>query len=76
VYTAVPLDYDKYLGYAGLKLEITAGAKEGEKKHIIKRVEGASELSQRILDSWLDGQSRGFQKSEAPKALRISHSKQ
>ena len=54
VYTAVPLDYDRYLGYAGLKLEVTAGAKEGEKKHVIKRVEGASELSQRILDSWLD----------------------
>ena len=56
VYTATPLDYEKYLGYAGLKMEVTDGTKPGEKKYTINRVEGASELAKKILGGWLTGQ--------------------
>lgn len=52
VYTATPLDYDKYLGYAGLKLEASPNG-DNKQKFAIKRVQEPSELSRQILESWM-----------------------
>lgn len=53
VYTTVPLDYEKYLGYAGLKLDTLPGAKENDRKFVISRVQNPSGLSNEILESWM-----------------------
>ncbi len=53
VYTAKPIDYDKYLGYAGLKLELPAKEDEDAKAKIAA-VQNPDELQQKIFQSWLE----------------------
>jgi len=52
VYTSEPIDYDKYLGYAGLKLEIKE--REGNRRsYTIKLQEEFDGRQLRLLNSWL-----------------------
>jgi len=56
VYTTKELDYTKYLGYAGLKVDVqTAGSNEkGSKRQFkLSKIENPNELQKTILKSWL-----------------------
>lgn len=55
VYTTKPLDYDTYLGYAGLEMEKVPMTENGETriKVTIKRKANPNALQQSILTSWL-----------------------
>ncbi len=52
VYTTEPIDYDKYLGYAGLKLEVKEEA-SGRRSYAIKMQEELNGQQLRLLTSWL-----------------------
>lgn len=56
VYTTKELNYEKYLGYAGLKLQeepTTDTAQPSKKKFRIVRIENLSSLQTEILNAWL-----------------------
>lgn len=55
VYTTKTLDYDKYLGYAGLKLgSTTIQTDKGEKKqYSLERMDSVTPLQMEILQGWL-----------------------
>ena len=53
VYTTKELDYNMYLTYAGLKMDVQTGAENGKKKFSIKRIVQPDELQTAILQSWL-----------------------
>jgi predicted metalloprotease with PDZ domain len=53
VYTTKEIDYNTYLGYAGLKLESNDNGKA--KKFAIRRFDKMDELQAAILKSWLGG---------------------
>jgi predicted metalloprotease with PDZ domain len=52
VYTTKKIDYNKYLGYAGLKLVITRG-KNQKKEFNIELVANPGQLESNIFQSWL-----------------------
>lgn len=52
VYTTQPLDYNKFLGYAGLEIE-KENTKQGKFKFRISRKENSNALQQAIFESWL-----------------------
>lgn len=52
VYTTESIDYDKYLGYAGLKLEVKTG-ENGRRSYSIKLAEELDGSQLRLLNSWL-----------------------
>jgi predicted metalloprotease with PDZ domain len=52
VYTTEPIDYDKYLGYAGLKLKVKEEA-SGRRSYTIKMQEELNGQQLRLLTSWL-----------------------
>lgn len=55
VYTTKELDYARYLGFAGLRLEETANPiddKKQKRKFTIKRIENPDELQVNIFKSW------------------------
>ncbi len=52
VYTTKAIDYEKYLGYAGLKIEITDEGEEGSV--VIKRIDEPDVLQKKIFESWLN----------------------
>lgn len=52
VYTTEPIDYDKYLGYAGLKLEVKE-AENGRRTYAIKILEELNGQQLRLLTGWL-----------------------
>ena len=54
VYTTKELDYNTYLAYAGLKLDMQTDNEKGKKSFIIKRREKIDALQLAILRSWLD----------------------
>ena len=55
VYTTKKIDYDKYLGYAGLKMVITRG--ENQKNEFnIEHVANPGEMESKIFKSWLKEQ--------------------
>lgn len=55
VYTTKEIDYNKYLGYAGLKMVITQG--ENQKKEFnIEHVANPGEIELKIFKSWLKEQ--------------------
>lgn len=52
VYTTKAIDYDKYLGYAGLKMVITQG--ENQKKEFnIEHIANPGEVESKIFKNWL-----------------------
>lgn len=51
VYTTKAIDYEKYLGYAGLKMEVPAEGDEG--RFTIEVIEEPNELQKKILAGWL-----------------------
>lgn len=51
VYTTKALDYDTYLGYAGLK--ISSQETDKGKKYLIQRIDNPNGLQASILQSWL-----------------------
>ena len=51
VYTTKELDYDTYLGYAGLK--ISSQQTDKGKKYLIQRVDNPNKLQSSILKAWL-----------------------
>ncbi|UZR99473.1 M61 family peptidase [Chondrinema litorale] len=54
IYTTKPLDYDKYLGMAGLKLEANPAESDPEKKvYKLKQIENPTELQKEIFQSWI-----------------------
>jgi predicted metalloprotease with PDZ domain len=55
VYTTKELDYNTYLGYAGLKLESSDSADGKGKKFTIHRLDKMDELQAAILKSWMNG---------------------
>jgi len=54
--TTKPLDYKKYLGYAGLSLKEEISEKNGKKtpKYILTQLPNPSPRQKEILDSWLN----------------------
>lgn len=56
VYTTKELDYDKYLGYAGLKLSTTIiQTDKGERKQYrLERMKTTTQQQREILQSWLE----------------------
>lgn len=52
VYTTAPIDYDKYLGYAGLRLEVKEG-ENGRRIYSIKRGEELDGRQLSLLNGWL-----------------------
>lgn len=52
VYTTEPIDYNKYLGYAGLKLEVKEG-ESGRRIYTIKMQEELNGRQLRLLTGWL-----------------------
>ncbi len=54
--TTKPLDYKKYLGYAGLALKEEISEKDGKKTHkyILTRLPNPTPRQKEILDSWLN----------------------
>ncbi len=52
VYTTRPVDYDRYLGYAGLKLEVKEG-ENGRRRYSISIKEEIDGRQLRILTGWL-----------------------
>lgn len=50
--TTKPLDYEKYLGYAGLKLNINKEKEQGAKYELV-RADGISPKRQALLSGWL-----------------------
>lgn len=53
VYTTRELDYGTYLGYGGLRADITVDPATGAKKYVLRRIEHPSAEQHRILESWL-----------------------
>lgn len=53
VYTTKELDYNKYLFYAGLKLDVQEAAEKDKRKFRIIRIETPDALQSAILRSWL-----------------------
>ena len=56
IYTTKPLDYEKYLGYAGLSLKEEISERDGKKtqKYILTRLPDPTPRQKEILDSWLN----------------------
>lgn len=52
VYTTEPIDYDKYLGYAGLKLGVKLG-ENGRRSYSIKMADELDGDQLHLLNSWL-----------------------
>lgn len=52
VYTTQPIDYDRYLGYAGLKLEVREG-ENGRRRYSISIKEEIDGQQLRVLTGWL-----------------------
>lgn len=52
VYTTEPIDYEKYLGYAGLKLEVKPG-ENGRRSYSIRMADELHGGQLRLLNSWL-----------------------
>jgi predicted metalloprotease with PDZ domain len=55
VYTTRELDYNKYLGYAGLKILTDTNAGTGRKRYTIQRINEITTIQQTILESLLGG---------------------
>jgi predicted metalloprotease with PDZ domain len=53
VYTAKELDYNKYLAYAGLKIESQKVEGNGKTRYSMQRLDSADERQRSILDSWM-----------------------
>ncbi|MEO5562559.1 MAG: hypothetical protein ABIR18_03970 [Chitinophagaceae bacterium] len=53
VYTTKELDYNTYLGYAGLKMDVQTNADNAKRKLSIQHLEKADSLQLAILNSWL-----------------------
>lgn len=53
VYTTKELDYNTYLGYAGLHAEIATDASTGKRKITITPIESMNASQKEILQSWL-----------------------
>jgi predicted metalloprotease with PDZ domain len=51
VYTTKAIDYGKYLGYAGMKIEITDEGEEGSVT--IEKIDEPDALQKKILENWL-----------------------
>ena len=60
VYTTRDLDYDKYLGYGGLRVNVETNAENGKKKFSIRRLTEMTSLQQEILQAWLNGYKTSF----------------
>jgi predicted metalloprotease with PDZ domain len=54
VYTTRELDYSKWLGYAGLSIEVATQPATGRKQYHIKRMENPDKEQLAILNSWLN----------------------
>lgn len=53
IYTTRELDYNTYLRYAGLKVDMQTDTEKNKRKFTIKRLEDPDPLQQVILRSWL-----------------------
>ena len=53
VYTTKELDYNKYLAYAGLKMNVQSETEKDKRVFKISRLENADEFQSAILRSWL-----------------------
>jgi len=53
VFTTKEFDYNTYLAYAGLKIDVQTDTEKGKKGFSIKRIEQPDELQSAILHSWL-----------------------
>lgn len=53
VYSTKELDYNKYLAYAGLKIDVETNTQTGKRKFMISRIDNMNSEQSAILQAWL-----------------------